>query len=121
MPTTLEQLKERYSKTEREPDALGRMITVGMLRPSQETRVREWIAAGAHSIVNNTLFIAASVRQIDQGVFPFPRSREELDATLDALDREGLEAASKAVERLHGLDKAAGEQPTQDVVEAAKN
>jgi hypothetical protein len=63
------------------------------------------------------MLIAASVRAIDDAPIPFPKSRAELDATLDALAEEGLTAGIVAYGRL----LQAGGVPPEKVVETAKN
>jgi hypothetical protein len=105
--------KERYNRIERAPDKLGRMIGVRRLKPSQQLRIQEMAPGldGAMSVTaetkdglqqieiprNSPLVIAASVCEIDSTPIPFPKNRAELDAVLDRLDTEGLEAAGKAL------------------------
>jgi hypothetical protein len=121
--------KERYNRIERATDGIGRMIGVRRLKPSQQLRVQE-MAPGLDGTIafteessgksfdiprNSPLIIAASVCEIDSAPIPFPKSRAELDAVLDRLDSEGLEAAGAA------LAKFAADSSEVDVKEAAKN
>jgi hypothetical protein len=122
--------KERYSRIERASDKLGRMIGVRRLKPSQQLRVQE-MAPGLDGTIafteessgksfdiprNSPLVIAASVCEIDSAPITFPKSRAELDAVLDRLDAEGLEAAGAALAAF-ASDGAAD----TDTKEAAKN
>lgn len=111
---TESELKEaRYKRVEKEADAIGRLITVRKLRPSEEMRLNGFTIdlAGTEEIVSKTgeknsishrmpMFVAACVCEIDGVHIPFPNSRGELDAIYDRLDREGIDAAVKAYVRL---------------------
>lgn len=102
----------RRSKLERKTDALGRVIGVRPLRPSQETRVLAMTADldGDISVPDPSVpggkvkipiragyMIAAQVCEIDSVPVPFARDRSELDAVFDRLDQEGLQAAAEAM------------------------
>jgi hypothetical protein len=107
-----------YSRIEREADSRGRVIGVKRMKPSQQLRVQEW----APGLEGNTtvvapdgavrevpkimpLMIAASVAEIDNRPVPFPKSRAELDSLLDALDEDGMSAATKALNKFAGTEE----------------
>jgi hypothetical protein len=117
----------RYNETAKEPDVLGRLISVRRLRPSEQTKVSGMTAelSGSDRIENDQgeavfiphrmpLIIAAAVCMINEDYIPFPRNRAELDAIYDRLDVEGLAAAGKAFARLQGVEVV-------DPLGAAKN
>jgi hypothetical protein len=109
--TPSEEFTARYSKVEREADALGRLIGVRRLRPSQQTKVSEMTPGlsgdddttvldadtGAEVVMKTPrrlqMTVAAAVCEIDNIPIPFARNRGELDAIYDRLDREGMSAA----------------------------
>jgi hypothetical protein len=120
MTTESDVILERYRAVEKEADALGRVIGVRRLKPSEQTKIAgmtgdltgtdefdEVDAAGhptgrKNQISQRALMnIAASACEIDAVRIPFPRNRGELDAILDRLDLEGLQAAIKAAIRLY--------------------
>ena len=120
MSTESETILARYKSVEKEADALGRVIGVRRLKPSEQTKVTgmtpdltghddfEDIDAETGEKTGKTfpvsnrtpLIIAASVCEIDDARIPFPRNRAELDAIFDRLDAEGLAAATAAFVRL---------------------
>jgi hypothetical protein len=113
MSTESEIKLARYSEKAREADALGRVITVRRLKPSEEGKISEMLngMVGYEELTNDEgevikishrmpYVISASVCQIDDAFIPFPRNRAELDAIYDRLDREGLTAAGKAFVKL---------------------
>lgn len=112
--TPSEELSARYAQIEREADSFGRLIGVHRIRLSQHVKLEE-LGEGLGSRAQAVL--AAMVCEIDQVVITFPKSRGELDAIMDRLDIEGLDAANKAWKRLAGI--VDGETPVDDV-EAAK-
>jgi hypothetical protein len=132
MATASEEILARraqYDRIEREADALGRIIGVKRLKPSQQIKVEEMAPglSGTSDFKNEAgemvavsrrapLMLAASVREIDNVPVPFPRDRDALDAILDRLDTEGLEAAGTALSKLvePGTDG-------EGTVDAAKN
>jgi hypothetical protein len=109
--TPSEEFTARYSKVERQADALGRLIGVRRLRPSQQTKVSEMTPGlsgdddttvldadtGAEVVMKTPrrlqMTVAAAVCEIDNIPIPFARNRGELDAIYDRLDREGMNAA----------------------------
>lgn len=107
-----EELTSRYSKIERAPDDLGRVIGVRRLKLSQQIKINEMTPAldgetelvgdnGTTRVSRRSLpLIAASVCEIDDVPVPFPRNRGELDAIMDRLDEEGLLAAVRATAKL---------------------
>jgi hypothetical protein len=114
--TPSEELINRYSRVEREADALGRLISVRRLRVSQQTKVAEMtpnldgdsevIMTGEDGVEKTVrisrrgiMIVAASVSEIDGVPIPFARNRGELDSIADRLDEEGLAAAMKALTR----------------------
>lgn len=117
----LEFRKARYSHVERETDTLGRSIGVRRLKLSERTRLTAMTPdlGGMDEVLNQTTglvqlipqraqyYIVAMVCQINDSHIPFPRNRGELDAILDRLDQEGMEAASEAVNRLLAADEVA--------------
>ncbi len=113
--TPAEEYTLRYTRTERESDALGRVIVVRRLKPSQEVHLRA-LAGTDDEAIFQPLFVAASVVSLDGAPMTFPKSRAELDAVLDALDKEGLNAGIVALMRLRGVAS-----PTADVRADAKN
>jgi hypothetical protein len=121
--------KASYDRIERASDESGRVIGVKRLKPSQQLRIRE-MAPGLDGTVTvfdeksgklvevakiTPLIIAASVAEIDQIPVSFPKSRAELDAMIDALDDDGLTAATTA------LSKFAPVEGEDSGVDEAKN
>jgi hypothetical protein len=100
--TALEKIRAKYQKKETVSDNFGRIIVARRLTTSQQIVVREMAASGDPAVVG-ILTLAASVESIDGGLFPFPKDRKELNATLDALDDPGLEALSKAYEKFNEI------------------
>jgi hypothetical protein len=100
--TALEKIRTKYQKKETVSDDFGRIIVARRLTTSQQIAVRETAASGDAAVVG-ILTLAASVESIDGGLFPFPKTRAELNSTLDALDDTGLEALSKAYEKFNEL------------------
>jgi hypothetical protein len=116
--TPSEELINRYSKVEREADALGRLVGVRRLRPSQQTKISEMTpglsgddevtvideTTGAEVVMKTPrrlqMTVAAAVCEIDNVPIPFARTRGELDAIYDRLDREGMNAAMSAFFKL---------------------
>ena len=114
----IDSIKQRYSETAQEIDKLGRAILVGRLKPSQQMKAAEMAGSEATA---QTVRLVCSLRGIDLNTFAFPRSRAEVDARIDMLEDEGLEALVKATMQLYGVaDNPAGaEMPA--VLESAKN
>ena len=106
--------KAKYDRIEREADALGRVLGVKRLKPSEQARLQELTTMRGDDLA--PFAVAAAVREIDDVPVPFPKSRGELDAMLDSLDAEGLTAAITALNRL-----MTEEEPAEGVIEAAKN
>ena len=111
--TPTEEFVNRYKETAKEADSLGRLITVGRLRPSQKLRIAE-MTPGLDGEIEmktddgNTItiarraqpIIAAHVRSIGENPWAFPRNRGELDTLMDVLDEPGLQAAIRAIAKL---------------------
>jgi hypothetical protein len=127
MSTESETILARYKAVEKEGDALGRVIGVRRLKPSEQTKISGYCAdlTGSDTIEGPNgeklqmphsmpLRIAASVCLIDGVHISFAKSRGELDAIYDRLDAEGIEAANAALGRLLSTDSS-------DPVEEAKN
>jgi len=123
--------RARYSHIERETDKLGRVIGVRRLKLSERTKLTAMTPdLGALDEVQRPdgsvmlipqraqYHIIAMVCQINESMIPFARNRGELDAILDRLDIEGIEAAGNAVNRLMEEDAAAEEG---DQFDKAKN
>jgi hypothetical protein len=115
--------RARYAKIEHEMDQLGRMIGVRRLKLSERTRLVAMTPdlGGMDEMQrpDGTVmlapqraqyFIVAMVCQINDARIPFPRNRGELDAILDRLDQEGLDAAATAVNRILAEDDEGGDQ-----------
>lgn len=119
-----EEFSKRYAKVERETDAFGRVIGVRRLRPSEQLKVQgltsdlegDAVLVGVDQSVPRRMpaIIAASVCEIDGAPITFPKNRGELDAIIDALDAEGMQAAVNASARIIMGDETGG-------MEAAKN
>lgn len=121
--------KARYSHVEREMDVLGRMIGVRRMKLSERTRLvamtpdlggMDEVQRADGSVMlapqRAQYFIVAMVCQINDSHITFARNRGELDAILDRLDQEGLDAAAIAVNRILADDGESGDQ-----IERAKN
>jgi len=131
--TTESEIKlARYSAVEREADALGRVIGVHRLKPSQQTKLvgmtQDLPGFDIADIIDEDgsirkikvphrgpLLIAAAVCEINEAKIPFPANRGELDSIYDRLDIEGLQAAVKALTKLNAAS------PAVDQKELAKN
>lgn len=130
--TAQEQVLARYNSVSRKVDALGRSIGVRKLRPSQQAHVmgmtpdldgmmkasylnQEGEEVFVDSPRRGPLMIAAAVCEIDGRPIPFPKTRAELDSTLDALDEEGIEAAGLAM-----MDLIPNKTP-DEAIASAKN
>lgn len=102
---------QRYRQVERKADAMGRVIGVRRLKPSEQGRLQGYTAdLGGQEEVENPdtgemikvshktpYFIAATVCEIDGVHIMFPRNRGELDSIYDRLDVEGVTAAAQAL------------------------
>jgi hypothetical protein len=135
--TPTEGYMSRYNRVEREADSLGRIIGVRRLRPSQQTKLVELTPAlegdsemtvldektGLEKTIGVSrrlqLTLAAAVCEVDGNPYPFVRTRGELDAVYDTLDREGIEAAMIAYARLFPT-QAQGEEAGDAISEAKK-
>ena len=110
MTTYSETIKERYSASEEEADSFGRLIKVQRLRPWDTAVVRKLADSDRMNVVSNVM-IAACVRSItgDDGkerMFAPPKSEADVAIVMNALDGEGLEAATTAWMRLMGVKLA---------------
>jgi hypothetical protein len=127
----LELRRARYSHIEREADAMGRIIGVRRIKLSEITRLTAMTPdlggmdeiqnpdqPGATMLVQqrSQYIIVAMVCEINNAHIPFARNRGELDAIMDRLDREGMEAAGIAAMRLMAEDATEGTP-----IERAKN
>jgi|SRR6516225_2993883 hypothetical protein len=130
---TARQARERYRLREKEADDFGRIITVRLLHPSEQTEIVgmtphlsgfEMVPRpdGTRFDLSHRapLLLAAAVCEIheegQQKIIAFPRSYNELRSIFDELDAEGLAAAGRALVRLSV--KAA---PAVEPLEEAKN
>lgn len=132
----------KYNTLEFATDSLGRVIGVSQLRPSEQVRLQEWTPglSGMTPVTEDDpksenygktyqisqrapLMIAASVRQIDDAKFGFPKSRSELDAVFDRLDDEGIAGAAEALGKFQKKEdkKAEDGEETVPPETAAKN
>lgn len=101
MSTASEEILGRYAKGETVADDLGRLITVRRLRPSQQVAIMR-IAGTADENVVGVMTAAASVSKIDDLIYPFPKTQNDIDSMMDRLDAEGLAAATKAFLKMTG-------------------
>lgn len=93
------ELLARYQKKEVEADKFGRLITVVRLRLSESISIRR-MAETEDDTALIYMLAAAAVRAVDDIAYPFPRNITDLNATIDALDQEGMEAALEASVKL---------------------
>jgi len=125
MATYSETILQRYKAVEEERDTFGRIIKVQRLRPFDDATMRK--IAGTEVVgVLSVMAVAACVREIvdEEGkskLFAPPRSEADIAIVMNALDEEGIAAALKAYARLRGIDLDGDGEPTEDVVDAAKN
>jgi hypothetical protein len=91
-------------------DKRGRKIVVRRFNALQFFRLTKILGAGTdNSATMNLAMTAASVCQIDEDVEFFPHSPIALDAIIQRLDFDGLEAAGDALKELsddQGLESA---------------
>lgn len=119
MSTETEVKLARYGERVKKADKLGRIISVGRLKPSEQVRISQYTSelTGYDEMTNDKgdmvriphrlpLIIAASVRMIDDAHISFVRNRGELDAIYDRLDKEGLRAAGEAFAELNPQNEA---------------
>lgn len=111
--SVLDKIREKYAKTETVSDEYGRILVVRRLNTSQRLAVREMALTGDPEVVG-TMTLGASVVSIDDIVFPFPKTRQELNSTLDILDDQGLGALIKAYQKFNDLSG-------EGTIDAAKN
>jgi hypothetical protein len=123
-------IRQRYRQVEREADALGRVIGVRRLNPADQAKITGLTAdLNGYDLIPREdgeppirlahrmpLIMAAAVCEIDGNPIAFPKTRGELDAILNRLDTEGLEAVGKAAARLGEAEMALSAKR-----EAAKN
>lgn len=134
--TPSEEFIQRYARMEREADALGRVIGVHKLKPSQQVKVTEYTPdldgevdmrvldekTGDEKTIRVSkrfnLIMAASVCEMDGVSIPFAKTRGELDAIYDRLDQEGIDAAMVAYARMFPVKE--GSEGADDTIEEAK-
>lgn len=112
--TPSEEIINRYKPSDAEADAFGRLIRVRRLRMSEHVKLDEM---GEGLASRGPAVLAAMVCEIDGTHITFPKNRGELNAILDSLDIEGIEAANKALRKLTGIVED-GEPGSE--IEAAK-
>ena len=122
MSTYSETVQARYQAKEEERDDFGRVILVQRLRPWDRSNVLK-VADSNSGFLNGQALVAGSVRSITdeagkEALFAPPRSEDDLQIIINALDDEGLAAATKAFNRIMGGTKAGA---PVDEVETAKN
>lgn len=115
MSTASEEILNRYKKKETVADKFGRLVTVRRLRMHEQMRIVEFSDSEKENVAR-IMFTIGSVVEVDGQIYPFPKSRAELDANMSLLDEEGLAAASEALRRLQALDGDVGADS-----DAAKN
>jgi hypothetical protein len=111
--SVLEEIRGKYAKQETISDSYGRILVARRLTTSQCLAIRE-MATSADREVIGTLMVAASLLSVDGHPITFPKTRKELDVTLDMLDDPGVEALVEAFTKLAG-------EPEQETLDAAKN
>lgn len=120
MTTASEEILARYQKTFSEADKFGRVITVGPLRPADELRVLRMI--GTDERTNQVTYLAlASIRKLDDAVISKAQNLGELDALLNKLDREGMDALGAAYRKMKEADAPESEAMIEAEKEALKN
>lgn len=92
--------KDRYGKRAAHADEWGRIIEVRPLRPSEQLRIMKMIESEDANL-RGMCSIAATVTKIGEADIPFPRTFEDLCATVDELDNEGMEAVGAALRKLN--------------------
>lgn len=87
-------------------DDLGRQITIK--RPNAVQRMRIIDAIGGQSASNQAylgqVMLAVAVVRIDEDDVPFPRTKREIEALVERLGDEGLNAAGGAIAELMGIE-----------------
>ena len=97
-------------------DAKGRRITVKQLDPLQVYRLAKIMGIAADSdFARGYAALTACVRDIDGDAVPFPNSDMQLEATMQRLGSDGLDAVNKALVSATAADE---KKPNHD---AAKN
>ena len=104
MVATKQDILDRYTKKEMIADKLGRMIGVVNLRLSERLAILR-MAETENGLALTVMSAAAAVREISTDgqppiIYPFPRTLEQLNAVIDALDAEGTAAAMEAMHKL---------------------
>ena len=108
--------RAKYAERQHHTDVDGRVIGVSRLRPSELMQVQEMTPHldGSTTVEDDDpdsktfgkvfevakrtpAVIAASVREIDGQLIPFPKTRAELFGILDRLEDTGLSAAGEAL------------------------
>ena len=112
--SVLNEIREKYAKTEKVVDKYGRIITVGLLTTSKRTMVRKW-AGTDDVVVLAPMTFAAAVRAINDLPYTFPRSEVELQAVMDMLDDDAIISIAQA------YDKLTPKTTEEEDLEAAKN
>lgn len=125
-PAPSEAIVKAAAKTSTFTDALGRTITIRKFSPLMRMRFAEIVGASAGSNPQYTgvAALAAAVTEIDGEKIAFPTSKRELEAMVQRLDDEGIEAIGRAAAELAGykIDEDGNVIiPDNDPVSAAKN
>jgi hypothetical protein len=114
--SVIEDIQNRYKKTESAADKYGRIITVRMLTPAKQTTIMQWGGADCPAMALGRLILTAAVTSVNGNPWTFPRNRAELDSYMDSLDEAGLEAAAAAMIKLGEAEKS-----QQDQLDDSKN
>lgn len=125
-PTPSETVVKASNKSVTVVDALGRSITVRKITPLLRMKFAEVVGAEAarNQVYIGTAALAVCVTEIDGEKIAFPSTKRELEAIIQRLDEEGVDAVAKAVAELSGFTvNEDGEvvHVAQDPVPAAKN
>lgn len=106
-------------KSARVTDSRNRVI--GIIRPSAGFRMRLMRVLGGELTGNPVYFghamLAACVRELDGEPVPAPTTSIQIEALVERLDDEGLNAIAQGMQEQFGL----GATPDSEAVEAAKN
>ncbi len=104
-PTPSAAIVQAATKTKTVVDSLGRSITVRKFSALTRMKFAELVGAAAASNAQylGVAALAAAVIEIDGDRVAFPTSKRELEALVQRLDDEGIEAIGPALAELAGI------------------
>jgi hypothetical protein len=84
-------------------DATGRRIGYRKLSALEKMRVLKYVGAAAseNRPYVGMAILAASVREINSEIEPFPQSERQIEAIIGQLDDVGVEAVAELMQTLH--------------------